>query len=113
MMTLRMASAIEDAPPDGLRLVQMEVTGRPAFTRDDADQVTVLLPVELAFEAVADAGMEDAPGVGHVKSAVALFHQLTDGWAIGRCLYNVDVATVRRRFETDDAADAADADDAD
>ena len=91
--------------PEGLQLRELAAAGPTRFAVDPAGMLTAAQPVEITFDAVADGGMEDAPGLATVKSAVALFHLLDGHWAVGRCLYNVDADEVVRTIEAGDTTD--------
>ncbi|MFH5803553.1 hypothetical protein [Alienimonas sp. DA493] len=68
------ALAGRDGRPAGLRWVEVEFSGEPAFVVAPDGRLDALLPVVVQFEPIPGGGLEDAPAARLPRAAVAQFH---------------------------------------
>jgi hypothetical protein len=78
--------------PRGLRWVQCDFRGEPAFAREPSTgKLQALVAVEIGFEAIEGGGMEEVEAVGNIRAATAVFRRDKDQWITdGRTVFNLN-----------------------
>jgi hypothetical protein len=86
------ATAAASGRPRGLRWIQCDFHGEPAFARDPSTgRLQALVVVEIGFEAIEGGGMEEVEAVGNIRAATAVFRREDDRWTTdGRTVFNLD-----------------------
>ena len=88
--------------PRGLRWVRCDWLPDKVLLRDRATgQISLLVSVNLSFEAIEGGDMEDVKAVGLVRDACAVFQLTPNGWeASGRALFNMNPTEAVRKLES-------------
>jgi hypothetical protein len=93
--------AAASGKPRGLRWKDCEWESPVKFARErKTGQLTALVGVAVAFEAVAGSDMEGLPSVGNLRNATAIFFFHRGQWhTTGRALFNMNPDEALDRFK--------------
>jgi hypothetical protein len=93
-------AAAQTGKPRGLRWKSCEFNGELELARDkNTRELVGLLPVTIAFEAVAGSDMEGLPAVGNLRNASAVFTFCKGQWTtLGRAVFNLNPDEAIRHF---------------
>lgn len=87
--------------PRGLRWKNCDFENEVLFARDKkSGDLTALVAVTIAFEAIEGGPMEDVPAVGNLRLATAVFLFSNQQWRTdGKAVFNLDPLETLARFE--------------
>jgi hypothetical protein len=88
--------------PRGLRWVRCDWLPDKVLLRDRATgQISLLVSVNLSFEAIEGGDMEDVKAVSLIRDACAVFQLTPSGWeASGRALFNMNPAEAVQKLDS-------------
>lgn len=93
-------AASSSGKPRGLIWKSCEFGDELTLARDrKSGELLALVPVTIAFEAVAGSDMEGLPAVGNLRCATAVFHFRGGAWTTsGRAAFNLNPAETLKHF---------------
>jgi hypothetical protein len=100
--TMFFETASVSGKPRGLLWKKCEFNGELELARDKiTGELVGLLPVTIAFEAVAGSDMEGLPAVGNLRNASAVFTFRKGSWStVGRAVFNLNPDEAIRHFQS-------------